>query len=71
MEKPDYYAHLALIYDYFGRETVFVPLNRVAKFLHKEVDVRMMGARYKAVRTAPGNEKRPLSAGEPIRGRTV
>lgn len=36
MEKPDYYAHLTLLYDYFGRESVFVPLNRVAKFLHKD-----------------------------------
>lgn len=36
MEKPDYYAHLQLLYDHFGRETVFVPLNQAAKFLHKD-----------------------------------
>lgn len=36
MEKPDYYAHLELLYDHFGRDTVFVTLNQVAKFLHKD-----------------------------------
>lgn len=36
MEKPDYYEHLNLIYDHFGHDTVFVPLNQVAKFLHKD-----------------------------------
>lgn len=36
MEKPDYYAHLDLIYDHFGRDSVFVTLNQVSKFLHKD-----------------------------------